>query len=179
MGTYYLTAQTEEKYLISLGINAIANDANGKGSYFGLNRLGRLDFQNPFFFGMERKLSRVFSLEALVSINKLRDVELLNGVSHEEDFGYLGMDFNWKLYFEYLFTKRHQNWWDLYVGGGFGLYDLNNDITFTYNVGGGLQLWFNEAFGIGFKGMGKLGIKPINKLVNNYYQFHFGIMYRI
>ena len=196
MGTYYLIAQTEEndsistaidnknrplvqteeKYLISVGINAIVNDVRSEGSYFNLNRLDRLELQNPFFLGMERKLSRGFSLEALVSINKL---ELLNEVSQQEEFEYFGMDINGKLYLEYLFAKRHQNRWDLYMAGGFGLYDLNDDIAFTYNVGGGLQLWFTKAFGIGCKGMGKLGIRPMNELVNNYYQFHLGIMYRI
>ncbi|UOY05321.1 hypothetical protein L0P88_15350 [Muricauda sp. SCSIO 64092] len=196
MSTYYLTAQTEErdlfstaidntnrpsvqteeKYLISVGVNAIVNDVRSEGSYFNLNRLDRLDVQNPFFFGMERKLSRGFSLEALVSINKL---ELLNEVSQQEEFGYFGVDINGKLYFDNLFAKRHRNRWDLYMAGGFGFYDLNDDIAFTYNVGGGLQLWFTETVGVGCKGMGKLGIRPMNELVNNYYQFHFGIMYRI
>ncbi len=168
-------AQSEEKYIISAGTNFISN-VNDEGNRFAIKDL---DFNNPFFFGVERKLSRMLSVEGIILTNRVSGSEDVNGISQSRDFGYFGIDLNGKFYFEDLFTKRYQNKWDIYLNGGAGLYNLNDITAYTLNFGGGLQFWLDNSFGIGVKGMGKFGLEPINEMVNNYYQFNLGLLFRI
>lgn len=170
-----VAAQSEEKYIISAGTNFISN-VNAERNQLAIKNL---EFNNPFFFGVERKISRMLSVEAIILTNRVTGVENVNGISRSKDYGYFGIDLNGKFYFEDLFTKRYQNRWDIYLDGGAGLYNLNNFTAYTLNFGGGLQFWFDNSFGIGVKAMGKFGLEPINEMVNNYYQFNLGLLFRI
>src|SRR5690606_18760390 len=121
--TYGSAQVYEEKFLLSAGTNIISN-SNSDGNRFTIKDV---DFEMPFFVGIEHKLSRWFGVEAIALSNKIKGYGEVNGTPREYRYRYLAGDVNLKLYFEDLLTRRYQNNWDMFLVGGGGGYRMLGD----------------------------------------------------
>jgi hypothetical protein len=150
-------------YYVAFGVNLLV----GKGES-NLPISADYSFKTPFFLTVERRFKSKLSLALTLSTNRME----LKAVEK----GYFSFDAVGQFYFnEYLFNSKKI---ELYAGLGLGRFFLENNGNNTFNLTGGGRYWFSNNIGVSFQGFGKVGLVPINKSVNNHYQFNLGIVWR-
>lgn len=147
-------SQDAEKYdnwSFKIGINIVDN--RGTDDLFGgLSQTDQSAFGDlPLTLGIEKRLSKLFGIEAIASVNSWdASTGLIDGVSLSGAEGYYALDVNAKLYLNQLFNfSKDLSWLDWYVHSGLGRFTINEG-TFTFNYGGGASVWISEKFALDF-----------------------------
>jgi len=128
-------------YRISFGVNAIDN--SGEQSLFG--NINDWAFKQPFTIGFEYRISNLFAIEELFSINKFSSNSNIDGVALKEDFRYFSADTNIKYFIGEYFLNSEKI--DLFLTAGLGFYDIDFNTFASANLGGGIVFWFNLPAG--------------------------------
>ena len=149
--TLAITAQSDrsiehDEWYVSLGVNTI----NSLGSKDPFESPEDWAFKTPISASIETRWSDLFSLEIGLSLNGFDAGSRLDAAGPPaEDLTYFAVDTSFKYYFaEYIFPR--QEWFDLYVMTGLGLFVID-DANLSINVGGGAIFWLNRYHTFGLK----------------------------
>lgn len=118
---------------------------------------------------------------ALFNFNIYKTGKEINSKVIAGSFPFLSFDGFAKYHFNahIKMSKRY----DPYIPAGLG-YTLRfigpYNSTFTFNIGAGINIWFNEYIGINFQTLGKVGLRsPFIRNGSNYMQHSGGIVYML
>ena len=140
-----------DEWSFKIGVNVVDN--RGTTDLFGgLTQTGQSAFGDlPLTLGIEKRLSRVFGIEAVASINSWKASEgILDGVRIAQSEGYYALDINAKLYLNQLLNfGDNLSWLNMYATSGFGHFTINKG-TLTFNYGAGASVWLTEKVALDF-----------------------------
>lgn len=136
----------QDEWYVSVGVNTI----NSLGSKNPLESPSDWAFINPLTASVETRWTDLFSLEVAFSLNGFdSDTGIDNGSPEEGVLDYFALDTTLKYYFgEYILPR--QEWFDLYIGAGLGLFIIE-DANLSFNIGGGAIFWLNRNHTFGLK----------------------------
>jgi hypothetical protein len=151
-------------YFLSLGLNVLDN-GNSKLPF----NADEWSFKNPFFINLERRSSSSnFSGILSFSTNKLK-------IKTVDQF-YYSINAGVRYYFDDLIFNNADI--EMYAGVGLGRFFLQNRGNNSLNLSGGGRYWFSKNFALSLEGIGKVGLKPMNKDVLSHYAYNLGIVWR-
>ncbi|MDP5082023.1 MAG: hypothetical protein NWP87_05145 [Winogradskyella sp.] len=136
----------QDEWYVSVGVNTI----NSLGSKNPLESPGDWAFKTPISASIETRWTDLFSLEIGLSLNGFDAGAPLDAAGPPaEDLIYFAVDTSLKYYFgEYILPR--QEWFDLYIGAGLGLFVIE-DANLSFNIGGGAIFWLNRNHTFGLK----------------------------
>ncbi len=184
--TLAITAQSDRsirqgEFLFTAGVNTI-NSLGTKNPFEGVSDWA---FKNPLTVGVETKVSRLFSIELLMSLNGFNANQRIDAAGPvNKDFTYFATDFSLKYYFgEFIFPRTE--WLDFYGNTGLGLFVLDGT-KISYNLGGGVIFWINKSrngsFGIRADAMGKFALGHSDRgqiYPNNHFQYTLAAVFQL
>jgi len=159
-------------WMVGLGWNFI-NDSG--------NRLNDItttkNMYNAVAFPSRINIGRYFrsgiGLEAIVTYNKYKEGNIIDGVVNPEDKDYFGFDTRFSYDLNKIFGQT--GWFDPYVGVGAG-YTYANDLSRgTYNAVIGFRTWFSDRWGLDFNSTGKWSF---GNEASNHIQYAVGAVYQ-
>lgn len=159
-------------WMVGLGWNFI-NDSG--------NRLNNItttkNMYNAVAFPSRINIGRYFrsgiGLEAIVTYNKYKEGNIIDGVVNPEDKDYFGFDTRFSYDLNKIFGQT--GWFDPYVGVGAG-YTYANDLSRgTYNAVIGFRTWFSDRWGLDFNSTGKWSF---GNEASNHLQHAVGVVYQ-
>jgi len=162
-----------DTYRFSFGVNAIDN--SGRQSPF--SNINDWAFIPAItIIGFEYRISNLFTIEELFSLNKFSSGYKIDGVALNKDLRYFSADTNIKYYIGEYFLNSEKI--DLFLTAGLGFYDYS--VTFaSANLGGGFVFWFNDDIGIGVQSLGKFTLGDKDKqFSSNHLQYFLQLIYR-
>mgnify|MGYP007026231725 FL=1 len=107
-----------DTYRFSFGVNAIDN--SGLQSPF--SNINDWAFEQPFTIGFEYRISNLFAIEELFSLNKFSSGYIFDSVALNEDVRYFSADTNIKYYIGEYFLNSEKI--DLFLTTGLGFYEI-------------------------------------------------------
>lgn len=152
----------DSKIHLFLGVNTI----NNLGIRSPLNSASDWAFKNPISFGIELKAQFIDNLafEETISFNKV------------EEYTYYSLDSSLKYYLNDLIKSET---FELFMQGGLGLFNINGT-NVSANIGGGMQYWLDDKWGIRLKSFGKFAFNAKDNLFNNnHFQHFFEVIYKL
>lgn len=153
----------------SLGINAINNTGSP------LKNIGEWAFEQPITLGFEYRFSKLLSVEALFSHNKFSSNSTIDGIALERNRNYFSEDVHIKLFFDEYFLNSEKI--DLFLNGGFGLYQIGS-LNTSANLGGGISYWFSYNLSIRIQSLGKFNLGQKNDIYDsNHIQYFLQLVY--
>lgn len=162
-----------DTYRFSFGVNAIDN--SGRQSPF--SNINDWAFEQPFTIGFEYRISNLFAIEELFSLNKFSSGYIFDSVALNEDVRYFSADTNIKYYIGEYFLNSEKI--DLFLTAGLGFYDIDFATFASANLGGGFVFWFNDDIGIGVQSLGKFTLGDKDKqFSSNHLQYFLQLIYR-
>ncbi|WP_133756421.1 hypothetical protein [Gelidibacter sediminis] len=163
----------ENNWKISAGLNAVGS----LGTRNPVERLDEFGFRFPLAFAVERQWSKELALEQDITFNGFKSGQIFDNVASDKKIAYFSTNTTLKWYFtDYLFDAE---WLDLYVGGGVGLFYMD-DFNTSANLSAGAQYWFNQNFGVKLQSTGKFAANPKNhRYANNHFQYVLAAVFRL
>lgn len=162
-GFYPKNSEAISPYFLTLGLNVLDN-GNSKLPF----NADEWSITNPFFISLERRSDGSdFSAVLSFSTNKLK-IKSINRF-------YYSIDASARYYFDDLIFNNTDI--ETYAGLGLGRFFLENNGNNTLNFSGGGRYWFSKNFALSLEAIGKVGLKPMNEAVLNYYAYNFGIVW--
>ena len=164
----------EDTWIVSAGVNVIGS----LGTRNPVKSLGDFNFKSPFAFSVQHRWSNHFSIEQDLTINKFTENTILDGNPTPRDFNYISTNTYVKYYVsDELFETA--KWFDLFVGGGLGIFSIEELNTSANLVLGG-AVWINQDIGIRLQGVGKFAFNhKDNKFDNNHLQYMLQVIYKL
>lgn len=142
-------------YQISVGLNTVNNLGTGSP----LNSPGDWAFETPVILGVE---ARSF-------LNKDLAITLDLGFNKIDESTYYSLDGGLKYYLNDWIPLES---FEFFVNGGLGVFNIDKTDV-SANVGGGVQYWFNDKFGVRLRGLGKFAFNAKENLfTNNHFQYN-------
>ena len=161
---------SSKKWTAKLGLNMV--ESTGQGTPF--QAFGSNAKTSPFALGIEYSINDLFSVSLFQSVNKWKaNNDILDGAVLTEDQSYFAIDAGLKFYFdEYVWS---QNWLDLYLESGLGMFtERETGISANFGLGG--TIWISENFGLNTQGIAKFAGKQNN--TTNHFQYFAGVVFK-
>lgn len=157
---------------LSVGVNAVGS----LGERQPLSRIDEFEFNRPFAIGIEGRWTKYFYIEQDFTMNQF-DTEI-DGGRLTETYDYYSTNTYLKYYFsESLF--QNADWLDLFVGGGLGLF-IVDEVNGSGNVVVGGTLWIKPKFGIRLQSIGKFAFDAGDKIYdNNHFQYTLQAIFKL
>jgi hypothetical protein len=177
----YKTIKTYKpyKWMIGLHWTAIDDDGSGIKNSFDVNNAWNLK-PFPTRFTLDRYFIYGWSAEMAMSFAQYSSDNLVNGSTGISGIN-LSIDFNGKYSFYNLYAPKAR-WFDPYLFAGIGFtYRTGTADPYvpTVNLGGGINFWIVNQFGIRISSNAKFGVFPkIWNTNNNYLQHNVGLVFR-
>ncbi|MDG5490157.1 hypothetical protein [Psychroserpens sp. SPM9] len=151
----------EDSWVLSVGVNAIGS----LGTRNPVKDLGDFQFKRPFALAIQHRWSRIFSIEQDFTMNRFTENTIIDGNPVPEDYNYYSTNTYLKYYIsDDLF--RTATWFDVFVGGGLGVFTIDEFNTSANAVIGG-TFWVNQDIGIRLQGVGKFAFNHKDNLFDN------------
>ena len=149
----------EEAWVLSFGVNTIGS----LGTRNPVKDLGDFQFKRPFAFAIQRRWSR--------------ENTIIDGNPVPDDYNYYSTNTYLKYYVsDDLF--RTATWFDVFVGGGIGIFSID-ELNTSANVVVGGTFWINQDIGIRLQGIGKFAFNHRDNLFdNNHLQYMLQGVYK-
>lgn len=174
-GLAYAQDNDYEQINLKFGVNLINGSASGNPFDFGEGPA----FSNPYYFELEYRFNKSFSLGLVGTLNEWQPGDELNKTILSEKRDYFAADLDGKFYFKDAFNiLQDWKWLDLYIHGGVGYFTADEG-SLSLNIGPGLNIWFSEDVGLSLGGTSKWAIDDHPDFDTNYYQFTAGIAFRL
>ena len=158
-----------KRWMAKFGVNMVRS--GGDNSPFG--SFSENAFSNPFSIGIEYKISDLFAVSLMQSVNKwVAGEDVIDGRVFEEDISYFSLDAGLKFYFDEYFLDA--TWLDFYAEGGFGFFN-EREGGISGNFGFGSILWMSPSLGINLQGIAKFAGKGNQH--TNHFQYLAGLVY--
>tara|TARA_R110001632_G_scaffold102272_4_gene210391 strand:- start:25872 stop:27089 length:1218 start_codon:yes stop_codon:yes gene_type:complete len=171
-----------EKNEWSFKIGANIVDNRGTGELFGgLSRTDQSAFGDiPLTLAIEKRISRLFGIEALVSLNSWdASTGVIDGLKLPNNEGYYAFDVNAKLYLNELFNFSPEfSWLNIYANAGLGRFTINKG-TFTANYGGGATIWVSDRLGLDFSTTIKNAFNDSELYETGHFLYTFGLVIKL
>jgi hypothetical protein len=136
-------------YQLSAGVNTV----NNLGLRSPLTSPSDWGFSTPFSFG----------IEARSYINSDLAFTMDAGFNKIEESTYYSLDGSIKYYLNEWIPLES---FEFFVNGGLGVFNIDRTDV-SANVGGGVQYWFNDKFGVRLRSLGKFAFSAKENLINN------------
>lgn len=162
------------------GVNIVDNRGTGE-LFGGLSRVDQSAFSDiPLTIGIEKRLSRLFGIEALASINSWNAASgILDGIAITDNEGYYALDVHAKLYLDQLFNfSEEMSWLNLYATSGLGRFTINQG-TFTFNYGGGASVWISEKVALDFSTTIKNTFSDTELFETGHFVYNLGVIIKL
>jgi len=169
-----------DEWSFKMGLNVVDNRGSGE-LFGGLSQTSQSAFGDlPLTLGVEKRLSRLFGLEAIASINSWKASEgILDGTRIPNSEGYYALDLNAKLYLNELFNfNEDMSWLNLYATSGFGRFTINSG-TFTFNYGGGALVWISDKLAFDFNTTIKNTFSDSEIYETGHFVYSAGLIFRL
>jgi len=155
-----------DAWLVSVGVNATGS----LGTRNPFEKLGDFQFKQPLAIAVQHRWTRLFSIEQDFTMNKFSEMTVIDVTPVPEDFNYFSTNTYIKYYVsDHLFKTA--TWFDVYTGGGVGVFHIDELNTSANLVLGG-TLWISDAIGIRLQGVGKFAFNhKDNRFDNNHFQY--------
>lgn len=177
----YKTIKAYKPYKWMFGIHwtAVEDDGNKFGNIFDVSNSWNIK-PFPTRFTLDRYLIYGWSIEMAASYAAYTPSKLVNDSTGREGIN-LSIDFNAKYSFYNLYAPRAR-WIDPYVIAGIGFtYRTGTADPYvpTVNLGGGVNFWIANWFGIQLSSCAKFAVYPTFwNTKSNYLQHNAGIVFR-
>ncbi|AUS05804.1 OmpA family protein [Pseudotamlana carrageenivorans] len=173
-----ITAQSsgeskESGWFFGLGYNFIDDSGSAGKDAFKFDNWHSTAYPNRLNIGYN--LGSGFAIQAIGTINTLKEGKPAQGMILTEDEDYWAVDGMLSYQLNKFFTK--QGWFDPYLQVGMGGSSLINNRVLTFNAGAGSNFWLSDNFAINLNTMGKWGINKDDK-GNNHIQHAAGIVFK-
>ena len=173
-------ASSFDEWSFKTGINIVDN--RGTSDLFGgLSQTGQSAFGDlPISLGVEKRLSRLFGIEAIASINSWEASEgVIDGIRIPQTEGYYALDLNAKLYLNQLLNFGEDlDWLKMYATSGVGRFTINKG-TFTFNYGGGASVWLSEKVALDFNTTIKNTFGDSEVYETSHFVYSAGLIFRL
>ncbi|MDB4075153.1 hypothetical protein N9529_02165 [Crocinitomicaceae bacterium] len=167
------------KWMIGLHWTAVDDDGNKFGNIFDVNNSWNIK-PFPTRFTLDRYFVYGWSIEMAVSYAAYTPDILVNDSTGREGIN-LSIDFNAKYSFYNLYAPRAR-WIEPYLIAGVGFtYRTGTADPYvpTVNLGGGINLWIVNWFGIQLSSTAKFAVYPkVWDTKSNYLQHNAGLVFR-
>jgi hypothetical protein len=164
----------EDTWVISVGVNAIGS----LGTRNPFEKLDEFQFDRPLALAVQHRWSRLFSIEQDFTMNRFTETTIIDGNPVPEDLNY----FSTNTYFKYYISDelfRTATWFDIFVGGGIGLFSIDEFNTSGNLIIGG-AFWISDSIGIRLQGVGKFALNhKDNRFDNNHLQYMLQAIFRL
>lgn len=159
-------------WLLSVGVNALGSF----GTRNPFKDLDKYSFKNPIAIAIERRWANFLSIEQDFSMNGFdAGMWIDNGVPNE-DLTYITTNTSLKYYYSDDLLKWQ--WVDLYVGGGLGIFWLDETNT-SANLNLGAMFWMSEKLGFRFQATGHWAFNANSRQYdNNHIQYFLQGVYQ-
>ncbi|WP_431133979.1 hypothetical protein [Psychroserpens mesophilus] len=163
----------DSPWKISVGVNAVGS----LGTRQPFARLDEFQFKNPFALAVEHKWTKFLSIEQDFTINGYEVKNEIDGGILTKDYTYISTNTYLKYYFsDALFTLE---WLDLYAGGGFGIFSVN-ELNSSGNVVLGGTIWISDNIGVRLQGVGKFAVNAKDRQFdNNHFQYMLQAVFKL
>ena len=159
---------------VGFGLNLVDNSG-------GLNFLkGYLNYEsmalkNPFSLSVEYRQSRKFSFLGRMSVNQwISNKGIIDRKIIPSDLNYLGFDGGVKFYFDELLERpSSRNWFELFVEGGLGYFQIDKG-QLSINFGGGAIFWISKTMALNLQLMTKSTKNELSLFSSSHYQTFIG-----
>lgn len=166
-------------WIFGVGWNAVDDD----GSWFKKLLSARRSWSLPFYpsqVSAEIIGKKGWTFGTAFSFNRYKPGKLINGQESPGQFLFFNLDGFAKWHMQ-PYIKKMSKRYDPYIPMGIG-YTLRfippYNSVFTFNLGGGINIWLNEIVGLNFQTVGKIGLRgPILKNGSNYLQHSVGFVF--
>lgn len=168
-------------WIFGLGWNVVDDNGNPFKKLFAAKSSWSIPFY-PSQLSAEIIREHGLSYGATFCFNRYKSGKLINS----EIIGGRYFFFSWDAFAKYHFNEHITNMkkqYDPYflLGAGYTLRFIRPyNSTFTFNVGAGINIWFNDKWGMNLQTVGKLGIRaPFIRNGSNYMHHSGGVVYII
>lgn len=157
-----------DSWKIGVGVNAVGS----LGTRNPVAKLDKFEFSQPLALSIEHQWSRFLAIEQDFTLNRFKITSRIDNGSLPEKFSYISTNTYLKYYYSNeLFKNQDLNWLDLYVGGGLGIFSIDELNTSANLVLGG-TFWVSDNFGIRLQCVGKFAFNhKDNRFDNNHFQY--------
>jgi len=166
---------SRDNWVLSAGVNALGN----LGTRNPFERLDEFSLKQPLAVAIEHRWSRFLSIEQDFTFNGYDSGTTIDRGTLTEDVLYFSTSTNLKYYYsDYLLDA---NWLDLYVGGGLGVFSID-ELNTSANLTLGALFWVNanRTIGIRIQGVGKFAFNADDKVFdNNHWQHSLQMTFRL
>ena len=169
----------KDEWLIGVGFNTI----NSQGSKNPFGEISDWAFRFPIAASAETYWSRLFSVEAAISLNGYKAGADIDAVGpSDSSLTHFAVDTHLKYYFgEKIFPNTE--WIDFYGLAGLGYFYIQ-DSNISANIGAGAMFWLDtkQSWGIKAQGVAKLAFNHSNSgstYANNHFQYNLMVVFRI
>lgn len=165
-----------DTWKISVGVNAVGS----LGTRNPVERLDDFEFNRPFAFAVEHQWSRFLAIEQDFTFNRFNVTSRIDNGRLPEDFGYFSTNTYLKYYYSNEILKNTTlDWLDLFVGGGLGIFTIDELNTSANLVLGG-TIWFSDNIGGRLQGIGKFAFNAKdNRFDNNHFQYTLQVIFKL
>ncbi len=171
-------SKTYDEWIFKAGVNVVdsrgAREAINGIPFVNENAFGSL----PLTFGIEKRINRIFGVNATSSVNNWEPFEgVIDGITVEERQIYFAFDVNGKVYFnELLNFGEGLSYLDFYGNAGAGYFEISEG-TFTLNYGAGVSVWLSDRFGLDFNATVKNILGDIqSQYESSHFLYSFGVL---
>lgn len=168
------------KWVFKAGVNFVENSGKVNDYDTFINSFDDMAFGDiPLKIDVEYRFNRFFSFGLAGSLNQWEAEEgIIDGALLTVDQDYFAVDANLKFSLdETLNLFKRTNWFELYLNGGVGYFEINEEGT-TVNFGPGINLWFSKSIGISFDAIGKWVPNPKYIYDTGHIQISVGLAFR-
>ncbi len=162
----------KSSWILGLGFNAVDDSGDVFNDLFAIDSQWNM-VPYPSRLSIGRYFKNGLGLEAIGTINKYKEGNLIDGTIINEDISYFGVDA--RLTYDLNKIIGETAWFDPYIGVGFGYTDANKMGRSTYNAVVGFRTWFSDRWGVDLNSSGKWGI---GEGVTNHIQHAAGVVYQ-
>lgn len=165
--------QNESGWVFGLGYNFVDDSGTrGKEPFNIGDNWNAVFYPNRFSAGYA--LENGFTFDGVLSLNKYKEGNTINGTVISEDQNYYAVDG----LISYDLNKFFANdgWFDPYFQLGSGISSINKNEMITFNAGLGFNFWVGENIAINLNTLGKWGLGDDSGY--NHIQHAFGVVIR-
>lgn len=170
-----------DEWTFKINTNLIDNSGDFK-LFNAFTELNRNAFGGaPITLGVEKRVSNLLGVQAEGSFNTWEaPYGVIDRITLVNDESYASIDVALKLYLSQLsFNPIKIEGLDFYATGGIGFFKID-EISPSFNFGGGAAYWFSDAVGVNFDLVTKIALNSGDiKYNTSHVQYSFGLVFKM
>ncbi|PIB38877.1 OmpA family protein [Maribacter sp. 4G9] len=161
-------------WIVGVGFNAVDDSGNVFDGLFNIGEEWNI-LPYPSRVSLGRYFKSGLGVEAIGTINKYKEGNIVDGVVNPEDKDYYAIDA--RITYDLNKIIGETGWFDPYVGVGAGYTEANDLGRGTYNAIVGFRTWFSDRWGLDFNSSGKWAMSQ-SEGATNHIQHAAGVVYQ-